>query len=440
MHGESTHPATSRKNCAAIKMRCASAVICSFGKNPRSSFSSLCDEVHQSSRTETSLSFLVSETGDDIGRTWPRDARCSAPEIELSVFTVHVHQPSDNRPCACFLHFQQRVKFVDIACFTAFSPDVRLHGCQTFWPHLTPMRSAFRAFRSRFDVCAANVSPPPRPRRPPKNSQACGGNAILCCLMAGGPTSSKCGLTLTTSVLPLRPSINWKRIDHMSPMWPLFQLSPVCETFRHVLRINRNLDVGLFVDSAEDLDGSPKHGSWNRLSAWHLPSQETSVLQLERCATENLQRKSGHSNCDLSQMFTSVAAASRSVRGYQHIVVGTLIETTTFSTFGSRSILRVRSQGTSRVATDRGQNLICGTKFLRQCHKVVKFFHVRVVDQAVPKTFPQFVLPGGQGLLVATFTEGFVWNRSIHKQARFVRGSTNKKVQRTCSHVISFFD
>ena len=66
--------------------------------------------------------FLVSETGDDVGRTWPKDAKCSAPEIELSVGTVHVasfafqaigmtneqmasvsqcaHQPFDSRPCA----------------------------------------------------------------------------------------------------------------------------------------------------------------------------------------------------------------------------------------------------------------------------------------------------------------------------------------------------
>ena len=34
--------------------------------------------------------FLVSELGDDIGRTCPRDTRSSVPEIELSVGTVHV--------------------------------------------------------------------------------------------------------------------------------------------------------------------------------------------------------------------------------------------------------------------------------------------------------------------------------------------------------------
>ena len=36
------------------------------------------------------LSFPVSETGDDVGRTGPREANCSAPQLELSVDTVHV--------------------------------------------------------------------------------------------------------------------------------------------------------------------------------------------------------------------------------------------------------------------------------------------------------------------------------------------------------------
>ena len=63
-----------------------------------------------------------------------------------------------------------------------------------------------------------------------------------------------------------------------------------------------------------------------------------------------------------------------------------------------------------------------------------------VVDQSVPRTFPQFMLRGGQGSLVATNTEKLVGKRSIHKQATFVDGSTNKKIQRTCSHEISLFD
>ena len=54
-----------------------------------------------------------------------------------------------------------------------------------------------------------------------------------------------------------------------------------------------------------------------------------------------------------------------------------------------------------------------------------------VIDQAVAGTFPPFVLPGGQGSLVATHTEKLVGNRTIRRLARFVHGSTNKKVQRT---------
>ena len=82
-----------------------------------------------------------------------------------------------------------------------------------------------------------------------------------------------------------------------------------------------------FVDSVEDFDGSPKLGSWNRLSPWHMASQETDALQLERCATENLQRKCGHSECDPSRIFGSVTAASRSVGGDQQTTVGALAET-----------------------------------------------------------------------------------------------------------------
>ena len=125
--------------------------------------------------------------------------------------------------------------------------------------------------------------------------------SILFCLMAGGPTSSKCDLTLEQD----RPQVS---------MWPLFQLT--CHTSRLILRIYRNLNVRLFVDPAEDLDGSPKLGRWNRLSAWH-----TGALQLERCVTENWHRESGHSKCDLSQRFGSVTAASRSVRATSKLLL-----------------------------------------------------------------------------------------------------------------------
>ena len=81
-----------------------------------------------------------------------------------------------------------------------------------------------------------------------------------------------------TSVLPLRPSMSWKRIDHEFPL-----AHPVCDTFRHELRVYRNQDVGRFVNTTEDLDGSPKLGC---------------------------KEKSGLSKCNLSKTFGSVAAAS----------------------------------------------------------------------------------------------------------------------------------
>ena len=192
----------------------------------------------------------------------------------------------------------------------------------------TPVRSAFLALRSRFmsgnkrfAASSATTSA--------KVFASMWWKSVLFCMIAVGSTSSKCDLTFVTSVKPLRTSINWERIDHKSPFGPCSN-SPVYNTFHHIIRIYRNLDVRLFVGSAGDLDGSPKLGSWNRLSAWRMASQETDALQPETCVTENLHRESGLSKCDLSQSFGSVTAASRSVRGYQQIVVGTLIETTAF--------------------------------------------------------------------------------------------------------------
>ena len=77
-----------------------------------------------------------------------------------------------------------------------------------------------------------------------------------------------------TSVLPLRPSISWKKAT-TSLHFAHVPAPPVCDTFRHVLRVNRNLDVGRFVDTTEDLNGSPKLGSWHSLSAWHLASKKS---------------------------------------------------------------------------------------------------------------------------------------------------------------------
>ena len=164
---------------------------------------------------------------------------------QMTLVSQFVHQPSDSRPCACFLLFQQRVKFVGIACFTALSPDVRLHERQTFGHtdsdalRLLALRSRFMSGNKRLAASSATTSA--------KEFASMWWTSILFCLIAVGPTSSKCNLTLMTSVKPLRVSINWKRIDHKSPFGPLFQVAPVCDTFHHTIRIYRNLDVRLFV-------------------------------------------------------------------------------------------------------------------------------------------------------------------------------------------------
>ena len=113
------------------------------------------------------------------------------------------------------------------------------------------MRSAFLALRSRFmsghkrfAASSATTSA--------KVFASMWWKSVLFCLIAFGPTSSKCDLTLMTSVKPLRTSINWKRIDHKSPFGPCSN-SPVFHTFHHIIRIYRNLDVRLFVDSAGGL-------------------------------------------------------------------------------------------------------------------------------------------------------------------------------------------
>ena len=85
------------------------------------------------------------------------------------------------------------------------------------------------------------------------------------------------------------------------PIRSLLQFSSVYDAPRHVPRINRDLDVRLPIDSAENLDGSPEFGPWNRLPAWHLTSQVASMLQSEGCVVANVHVENGHSKCDLSQ-------------------------------------------------------------------------------------------------------------------------------------------
>ena len=99
-----------------------------------------------------------------------------------------------------------------------------------------------------------------------------------------------------TSVLPLRPSINWKRIGHESPFGPCSSSLPVCDTFRHILRVDRNLNLGLFVDSTEDVVAHQSSargticlpGTWSpkkpmRCSSKDMPPR----TRIEKVATPN---------------------------------------------------------------------------------------------------------------------------------------------------------
>ena len=136
---------------------------------------------------------------------------------------------------------------------------------------LTPMRSACWALRFRF-MSGNNFFAASSDTTSATEFASMWGKAILFCMIACRPTSSKCDLTLMTSVLPLAP------VDQLEEDRPQVSFghccsSPLCVIpyVPFILRINRNLN--LFVDSAEDLDGSPKLGSWDRLSSWHLAPQ-----------------------------------------------------------------------------------------------------------------------------------------------------------------------
>ena len=119
--------------------------------------------------------------------------------------------------------------------------------------------------------------------------------SIFFCLIAAGPASSKCDLTSRMFVLPVCSSINWKSFDQRSSFGSLLQFAPVCHSCRDIHRVNR--------ETAEDLNCPTGLSSWNRLFLGNLPSQESSLLQLERRIAERTQRESDRSKSDLSQPF-----------------------------------------------------------------------------------------------------------------------------------------
>ena len=190
------------------------------------------------------------------------------------------------------------------------------------------------------------------------------------------------------SVTPLRSSINWKRIDHKSPLGPCTRSSPVCNAPRHVFRVNRDLDVRLPIDFAEILDSSPEFGSWNRLLAGHLTSQIASLLQSEGCVVADVHvDESG-----LSQRFGEssdfpLIRPKRTTHGFlAHALKSTLSHILT--SLHSRRL--AHKQPVTWQQTAGKQNLICNPKFLCHSHEheVFRFLHVCVVDQSVARTFP----------------------------------------------------
>ena len=67
-------------------------------------------------------------------------------------------------------------------------------------------------------------------------------------------------------------------------------------------------EVRLLVDPAENLDSSPMLGSWNRLSAWHLASQDTSTQQLKDVSLQECARSKKGLHQSLPQPTTKICS------------------------------------------------------------------------------------------------------------------------------------
>ena len=138
-------------------------------------------------------------------------------------------------------------------------------------------------------------------------------------------------------------------------------------------RIHRNLDVRLFVDSVENLVGSSKLGSWNRLSAWpHKKPMRCSLkdvslrICIEKVATPNATclRVLGVSRLppNPSEATTKMLLA-HSLKPLLSHILALAHSASSFASNGQQ--------------TAGKQNLFCVRKFLRQCHKLVSHFRSR---------------------------------------------------------------
>ena len=258
----------------------------------------------------------------------------------MTLLSQFVHQLPNAIPCACFLHCQQGFKVPRCRLLHHVWPRCLLER-QTFghpesdaFSLFLALRSRFRSGSNRFAASSATTSA--------KEFASMWWRPILFCVMTGRPTSSKCDLTLMTSVTPLRPSISWKKIDHKSPFGPCSK-SPLC-----MMPL-----VTYFV-------------SIGRLSAWYL-----SAWQLEGCVILRLQREGGHSKCDLSHILGSSRLPPEPSEATKTLSLAYSLKPLLSYILTSEHSASSLAGNQSRGKSTGKQNLICVPKFLRQCHKVV---------------------------------------------------------------------
>ena len=118
-----------------------------------------------------------------------------------------------------FFSYHQGFEFVDVARCTTFCPCVCLYQRQTFGHPDSDAFSVFLALRSRFKS-GSNRLAASSATTSAKELASMWWKPILFCVIDDGRTSSRCDLTLMTSVTPLRSSISWNRIAHKSPLGP----------------------------------------------------------------------------------------------------------------------------------------------------------------------------------------------------------------------------
>ena len=149
-----------------------------------------------------------------------------------------------------------------------FAPYVCLYMRQTFGLSDSDTFS-FLALRSRFKSGSNHLAASSATKSAKEFAKP-----ILFCVMTDRPTSSKCDLTLRTSVTPLRSSISWNKIDHKSPLGPCSR-SHLCAM--PLVTYFASIGIGMFDFSSTRLRiwMAPRHsalGTVRLLGTW-LPQK-----------------------------------------------------------------------------------------------------------------------------------------------------------------------